>query len=104
VRINVQLIDAEKRGHVWAKRFDANRGDLAGAQDEITVRSAQALSFELIEGVGRRIEHQRSADPDARDLVMRRQAFFNWPYSAETLRETRKAHERALVKDSIDRR
>ena len=30
---------------------------------------------------------------------MRRQAFFDWPYSAETLRETREAYEQALVKD-----
>jgi adenylate cyclase len=100
VRINVQLIDAEKGGHLWAERFDANCGNLAEAEDEITVRLAQNLSLELIADVGRRIEHQRSADLDVRDLVMRGRALFNRPYSAETLREAQEAYERALEKDS----
>jgi adenylate cyclase len=100
VRINVQLIDAEKGGHLWAERFDTNLGSLAGAEDEITVRLAQTLSLELIEDVGRRIEHQGLAYLDARDLVMRGRALFNRPYSVETLREAQEAYERALEKDS----
>jgi adenylate cyclase len=100
VRINIQLIDAENGGHLWAERFDADRGNLAEAQDEITVRLAQTLSLELIEDVGRRMEHQRSADLDARDLIMRGRAFFNRPYSPQTLRDAQQAYERALEKDS----
>jgi adenylate cyclase len=100
VRINVQLIEADKGGHVWAERFDANLSNLAEAQDEITVRLAQTLSLELIEDVGRRIEHQRPVDLDARDLVMRGRALFNRPYSAETLGEAQEAYEAALEKDS----
>jgi adenylate cyclase len=100
VRINVQLIESERGGHLWAERFDANLGNLAEAQDEITARLAQTLSVELIEDIGRRIEHQRPADLDARDLVMRGRALFNRPYSAETLREGQETYELALAKDS----
>src|SRR5205814_35518 len=57
-------------------------------------------SLELIEDASRRIEHRRSADLDARDMVMRGRALFNRPYSAGTLREAQEAFEGALDKDS----
>src|SRR3984893_4903808 len=63
VQVNVQLIDAEIGAHVWADRFDTNRLDLAGAQNEITGRLARSLNLELVEAAGRRIEQEKAADP-----------------------------------------
>jgi adenylate cyclase len=104
VRVNVQLIDAESGAHLWADRFDTDRANLAEAENEITDRLARTLNLALIEDVGRRIEHEKAADLEAHDLIMRGRALFNRPYSAATLQEAQQAYEQALEKDpeSID--
>jgi len=71
VRINVQLIDAETGGHVWAERFGTDRQKLSEAEDEIIGRLARTLNLELVADAGRRIEREKALDPDALDLVMR---------------------------------
>jgi TolB-like protein len=43
VRVNAQLIDAERDAHLWADRFDGETSDLFALQDEITSRIANAL-------------------------------------------------------------
>ena len=97
VRINVQLIDAETGGHLWADRFDTERRDLAAAEDEIVGRLAHTLNLELVADVGRRIRLEGASDPDARDLIMRGWAQFYRPRSAANLQEARRAFERALA-------
>jgi len=47
----------------------------------------------------RRIERERVADPDARDLVMYGRALFNRPYSVATFQKAQRAYEQALEKD-----
>jgi adenylate cyclase len=96
VRMNVQLIDAATGGHLWAERFDTDRGSLAEAEDEITGRLARTLNLELVEDVGRRIEQERAIDPDAHDLEMRGWASYYRPRSVASLQEAREAFERAL--------
>jgi adenylate cyclase len=106
VRVNVQLIDAETGAHLWADRFDTDRANLARAQDEITGRLAQSLNLELTEAVGRRIEQERIADPDYRDLIMRGWVWYYRPLSIDNAQEARQAFERALEADarSVDAR
>ena len=70
VQVNVQLIDAESAGHLWADRFETDWRSLAEAQEEITDRLARTLSLKLDEDVARRIEQETTTDPDAQDLVM----------------------------------
>src|SRR5271170_1844758 len=60
VRINVQLIDAQSGGHVWAERFETDRENLAEAEDEILGRLARTLNLELVEDAGRRIEQEKA--------------------------------------------
>ncbi len=100
VRMNVQLIDAETGGHVWAERFETDRGNLAEAEDEIIGRLARTLNLELVEAVGRRIEQEGADAPDARDLVMRGWALFYRPRSAATLQDARRAFEQAYELDA----
>jgi hypothetical protein len=58
VRVNAQLIDAEKDAHLWAERFDHDLGDLFVLQNEITGRIANTLGVELIAAeAARRAEH-----------------------------------------------
>jgi adenylate cyclase len=99
VRMNVQRIDAETGGHVWAERFETERENLAEAEEEIIGRLARTLNLELVEAVGRRIEKEEATDPDAHDLVMRGWALFYRPRSAATLEDARRAFERALALD-----
>ena len=107
VLVNVELVDAESGAHLWADRFETDRRNLVEAQSEITGRLAKTLNAELMEAVGRRIERERAADPDARDLWMRAWArFLRPPLSAETMQEALRLDELALEKDpeSVDAR
>jgi len=106
VRVNVQLIDAETGAHVWADRFETDRRNLAEAQSEITGRLAQSLNLELVRDVGRRIEQEKAAHPDAQDLVMRGWALYHRPRSAAGTQEAQRAFEQALQIDprSVDAR
>ena len=99
VRVNVQLIDAETGAHLWADRFDTDRANLEGVQNEITGRLARTLNVELVRDLGHRIELERAADPDARDLVMRGWARFSRPVSAATMQEAQQDFERAVEID-----
>jgi adenylate cyclase len=96
VQVNAQLIDAETGAHVWAGRFEIDRFNLAKAQDEITGRLARTLNTELIAAAGRRIEQEKSVDPNAQDLVMRGRAALNRPFSAANRQEAQRLFERAL--------
>src|SRR5215813_365826 len=69
VRVNAQLIDAHSRTQLWADQFDTTRADLLQMQDEIVVRIASTVRFELVKA-----EAKKSAivtDPDVLDLLTR---------------------------------
>jgi TolB-like protein/tetratricopeptide (TPR) repeat protein len=69
VRVNAQLIDAHSGAHLWADQFDTTRADLLQMQDEIVVRIASTVRFELVKA-----EAKKSAiatDPDVLDLLTR---------------------------------
>jgi tetratricopeptide (TPR) repeat protein len=102
--VNVQLIDAESGAHVWADRFDTDRRNLAEAQSEITGRLARTLNLALVQQASRRIEQEKTADPVARDLVIRASALYHRPASVANLEEAQRLLERALEIDpnSID--
>ena len=74
VRVNIQLIDAERDVHVWAERFDHDTEDLFALQDQITSQIAVALNLELFEAEAAR----PSDNPDALDYFLRgRAALYN---------------------------
>jgi TolB-like protein len=75
VRVNVQLIDADSRAHLWADQFDAARADLLQMQDDIVVRLAYTLGLELIKADAQK--SARSINPDAEDLALRCSAAVN---------------------------
>lgn len=47
IRVNVQLIDTRTGGHLWAERFDRDRGDLFKVQDEISRKVAFSLTQQV---------------------------------------------------------
>jgi TolB-like protein len=99
VQVNAQLIDGETGAHVWADRFETDRRNLTEAQSQITGRLARTLHLELVRDAARRIEQERSINPDARDLVMRGWAWWYGPRSQTTLSEAQRAFERSLEID-----
>jgi adenylate cyclase len=99
VQVNVQLIDTESGAHIWADRFDTDRANLTKAQDEITGRLARTLNHQLVEAVGRQIEQEKPANPDARDQVMRGWAWYYRPVTEANLQAALQAFEQALELD-----
>jgi adenylate cyclase len=101
VLANVQLIDAENGAHVWADRLEADRADLAKAQEQIVARLARRLQLEIVEAATRRIEVEKPVNPDASDFVMRGWAWVYRPTSTASLQEAQGAFERALEIDPL---
>ena len=97
LRVNVQLVDAETRAHLWADRFDKPMTDLLEMQDEIVARLANALDAQLIEAEARRAE--RSPHPDAIDLCFQGRHSLNKGRSPENLAHAHCFFERALALD-----
>jgi TolB-like protein/class 3 adenylate cyclase len=100
IRVNAQLIDTESGAHLWADRIDTDRTNLPQVQNEITSRLARTVDVELVKDVSRRIEQEKTINPDARDLVMRGWVWRYRPASKDTRREALRAFERALELDS----
>jgi adenylate cyclase len=95
IRVNAQLIDAETDAHLWAERFDGDTSDLFALQDEITIRIAATLNFELVGAeAGRTTEH-----PEALDYILRGRAAIYKQRTRDTLAEAIGLFERALVLD-----
>ncbi len=96
VQVNVELIDAETGAQVWADRFDTDRRNLAEAQSEITGRLARTLHLELVQAVGRQIEHDQPINPDAQDLIMRGWALYQRTQAASSREVAKQDFEQAL--------
>ena len=95
VRVNAQLIDAETDAHLWAERFDGDATDLFALQDEITIRIAVALNFELIGAEAAR----PTANPDALDYIFRGRSALSKPHTGDNNAEAIGLFERALALD-----
>jgi adenylate cyclase len=70
IRVNVQLIDTATGGHLWAERFDRDRGDIFMMQDEISRRTAYILTKHVTTAELARRERDTS-NSDADDFVLR---------------------------------
>ncbi|WP_375777927.1 adenylate/guanylate cyclase domain-containing protein [Bradyrhizobium sp. ma5] len=97
LRVNVQLIDAESRKHLWAERFEKPVADLFDMQDEIVSRLANSLGAQLVVAEARTAE--RSPHPDAVDLFFQGTACFYKGPTLEHATRARSFFERALVID-----
>jgi TolB-like protein/Flp pilus assembly protein TadD len=96
IRINAQLIDAETGAHLWAERFDQDRGDPFETQDMIVTRLARALDVELPAAEARRVERSVTRDLSSLDLFYRGWAAFNRGHNPDNLLEAERLIEQAL--------
>jgi hypothetical protein len=70
MRVNAQLIDAERGAHLWAEQFDTPRADLLQTQDAIVTHLAHAMDVQLVYAEGARVKRTPAADRDAEDLAL----------------------------------
>jgi adenylate cyclase len=95
VRINVQLIDAESGGHVWAERFDRDLEDIFALQDEVTQKIVEALKVNLGGGEPARLRPRGEVNTEAYDYMLRARSCI-LRFTPQGLVEGRTMLERAL--------
>jgi adenylate cyclase len=99
ITVNAQLIATETGAHVWANRFDGERGKLGELQVEVVSRLANSLGVELVKAEALRAARERPDNPDAVDLAMRGDAARFKSVSAPDQEEALGYYERALRLD-----
>src|SRR5215471_2277384 len=99
MRFNTQLVDAESGGHLWAERFDKQRGDLLDIQDEVTTRLARTIHIEMVAAESRRAARERPGRFDAVDHALLGWAAWNRNLSLDSARRARRFFETALRLD-----
>ena len=62
IRVNVQLVNTETLGHVWADRIDKEMDDIFELQDDVVARIASTTAPEIIQA---EISRTRLKPPDA---------------------------------------
>ncbi len=71
IRVAAQLIDAESGGHLWAEKYEQDRGDVFALQDAITQSVVGAMQPQILAGEGHRAARKSPEDLDALDSCMR---------------------------------
>jgi adenylate cyclase len=71
VRVNVQLVDAQTGGHLWAQRYDRALADILELQDELTRHIAAALPSQVEIARLEQIKRKKPIDMGAYDCVLR---------------------------------
>ncbi|MDM0041145.1 adenylate/guanylate cyclase domain-containing protein [Variovorax sp. J22G21] len=98
VRINVQLIDAESGGHIWADRYDREIEDIFLVQDEVTRKIVETLEVRLTGNEEARRQERGKVNGEAYDYLIRAKSCIV-QFTAPALVETREMLERALAID-----
>jgi TolB-like protein/Tfp pilus assembly protein PilF len=71
VRVNVQLIDAQTDGHLWAKSYDRDFKDILGVESEVAQEIAETLQANLSPSESHALASTRTPDTEAYDLFLR---------------------------------
>ena len=98
VRITAQLIDASKRIHLWADRYDGVFADIFDWQDEITSRVVDAVRSQIIMAEAARVRRKPPHNIDASDLVKRALPHM-WRMSADEQRFAQELLQQAVALD-----
>lgn len=93
LRVNIQLVDAERGDQIWAERFDREARDIFALQDEITAQVVDALVGRLTAVPHRR----RTTSLSAYDLCVRGRALIG--RSQEASQEAMVLFRRAIDAD-----
>ncbi|MDH4091893.1 MAG: tetratricopeptide repeat protein [Cyclobacteriaceae bacterium] len=98
VRINVQLIDAQKDQHIWVKAFVESLDDIFTIQSNVAEAVAKELQSTLNPKENKKLKEKPTQNLEAYDLYLKgRHAFNQW--GVEGYRTASEYYKRALEKD-----
>ncbi|MEJ2722993.1 MAG: tetratricopeptide repeat protein, partial [bacterium] len=99
VRISVQLVDATRDRHIWAKSYESDLTDVLGLQRRVAMEVASAIEVELTDQEQTRLATAPVVDKDAYELYL--QGRFNWNQRRpESIERAIDYYERAIAIDS----
>jgi adenylate cyclase len=98
VRITGQLIEAERRAHIWAGRYDRELTDIFAVQDEITRSIVATVAPEMLEAEMRRVRRKEPQSLGAWECAMRAQ----WHLERFTREDLLEAHRLAAQATVLD--
>ena len=99
ITVNAQLISTETGAHIWADRFEGERGKLGALQVEAVSRLANSLNIQLIQAESLRAMRERPANADAVDLTMRGWATMSQGFSLANMNKAIGYFDEALRLD-----
>ena len=102
VRVNVQLIDAQRDIHIWAKTYDRDFKDVLSVESEVAEQIAEALKANLSPGESHALAAASTRDPEAHDLFLRAQYEFHKAQSTlapDAFDRADAFYEQALARD-----
>ena len=71
VRVNIQLIDAEREEHIWSESYNRSFDSLVALQGDIATSVASAVQVRLTPDEMRRLESQGEVNPETYDAYLR---------------------------------
>jgi adenylate cyclase len=98
LRINVQLIDVESQGHLWAESYDRELDDVFAIQGDIAKRVADVLKVRLLPSEVRQIDRRPTKSSEAYTLYLKGRHYWN-ARNREGLLKAIEYFELALVAD-----
>jgi TolB-like protein len=100
VRVNVQLIKAASKSHLWADTYDRKLTDIFGVESEIAKAIAESLQAKLSGGEQRALAVKPTNNADAYDAYLRGLAFeARTSTGADDLQKAVRFYERAVQLD-----
>ena len=105
VRVNVQLIEAEKDSHLWAETYDRDIKNIFSVESEVAQNVADALRARLLPEETARVASVPTKNPEAYDLFLKAEYFANQFYSSttkntlETVQRAASLYENAVSDD-----
>ena len=99
IQVDVQLIDVERSGELWAARPTYSQVDRALAPDRLAYRIAQSVEIRMLAAESSRIRHERPDKPDAVDLTTRGYVLLNKRMTVEINEQALHLFEAALAQD-----
>ena len=98
LRINVQLIDGENGGHIWAERYDGDSDQILVFQDRVLESIVAALSLQLDPKRQASIAQTETSNPEAYEAFLRGWTHYR-VFTPENFREAARHFKRAIELD-----
>ena len=105
VHINLQLIDTQSDGHLWAESYDRDVKDIFAVERDIAQTVAGVLKAKLLPEEFERVSEVATQNTEAHDLYLRGRAYFNrandqFALTATEMPQAIALFEEALAKDA----